>query len=76
MALFQVSEDVIARKCLGILSLPLITLNGSVRSANTPMGNALEHFCGYNYQHHTLDKFLREMKYLGLSEPSRQSTLR
>jgi transposase len=69
MALFQVSEEVLVRKCLGVLSLPLITLNGSVRSANTPMGNALEHFCGYNYQHHTLDKFLREMKYAGVSEP-------
>jgi transposase len=69
MALFQVSEEVLGRKCLGVLSLPLITLNGSVRSANTPMGNALEHFCGYNYQHHTLDKFLREMKYAGVSEP-------
>lgn len=68
MALFQASEEVIVRKCLGVLSLPLITLNGSIRSANTPMGNALEHFCGYNYQHHTLDKFLREMKYLGTSE--------
>jgi hypothetical protein len=32
------------------------------------MGNALGHFCGYNYQQHTLDKFLREMKYAGLSE--------
>src|SRR5437016_13880363 len=31
-------------------------------------GNALEHFCGFNYQHHTLDKFLRELKYLGLAE--------
>ena len=68
MGLFQASSEVVVRKCLGILSLPLITLNGSIRSANTPLGNALEHFCGYNYQHHTLDKFLREMKYLGVSD--------
>lgn len=68
MALFQVSQDVLVRKCLGVLSLPLITLNGSVRSINGPLGNALEHFCGYNYQHHTVDKFLRELKYLGVSE--------
>src|SRR5207249_7562702 len=39
-----------------------------MRSANNPLGNALEHFCGYNYQHHTLDKFLRELKYLGISD--------
>jgi hypothetical protein len=68
MALFQTSRFVLERKCLGILAFPLITLNGGVRSANVPLGNALEHFCGYNYQHHTLDKFLRELKYLGVAE--------
>lgn len=68
MALFGVSEFILVRKCLGILSLPLITLNGTTRSANGPLGNALQHFCGYNYQHDTLDKFLRELKYLGISE--------
>jgi transposase len=68
MALFQAAEFIVERKCLGILALPLITLNGSTRSANVPLGNALEHFCGYNYQHDTLDKFLRELKYLGISD--------
>src|SRR6266702_3871956 len=53
---------------IGALALPLITLNGWSRSANNPLGNALEQFCGSNYQHHTLDKFLRELKYLGISE--------
>src|SRR6266576_2777410 len=38
------------------------------KGKNNPRGNALEHFCGYNYQHHTLDKFLRELKYLGISD--------
>src|SRR6266513_447536 len=68
MGLFQVSGFILERKCLGILAFPLITLNGGTRSANVPLGNALEHFCGFNYQHHTLDKFLRELKYLGLAE--------
>jgi len=68
MAVFQAGELIVERKCLGILALPLITLNGTTRSANTPLGNALEHFCGYNYQHDTLDKFLRELKYLGISD--------
>jgi len=67
-SLFQAGGRIIGRKCLGILALPLITLNGTTRSANTPLGNALEHFCGYNYQHGTLDKFLRELKYLGISD--------
>jgi hypothetical protein len=68
MGLFQASEFILERKCLGILALPLITLNGSTRSTSGPLGNALEHFCGYNYQHDTLDKFLRELKYLGISD--------
>ena len=67
-SLFQAGQFILERKCLGILALPLITLNGTTRSANGPLGNALEHFCGYNYQHDTLDKFLRELKYLGISE--------
>ena len=68
MGVFQACEPILERKCLGIMALPLITLNGTTRSANTPLGNALEHFCGYNYQHDTLDKFLREVKYLGISD--------
>ena len=68
MALLQAGEFILERKCLGILAFPLITLNGTTRSANAPLGNALEHFCGYNYQHDTLDKFLRELKYLGISD--------
>jgi hypothetical protein len=68
MGLFQASRFIVERKCLGILALPLVTLNGGTRSANDALGNALEHFCGFNYQHHTLDKFLRELKYLGLAE--------
>lgn len=45
MGIFQAGEFILERKCLGILALPLITLNGTTRSANTPLGNALEHFC-------------------------------
>jgi hypothetical protein len=68
MELFRTSRFIVERKCLGILALPLVTLNGGTRSANQALGNTLEHFCSFNYQHHTLDKFLRELKYLGLSE--------
>jgi hypothetical protein len=68
MKLFEVGHQVIERKCLAVLALPLITLNGTVRSANNPLGNALEHFCGFNYKHATLEKFLMELKYVGLSE--------
>jgi hypothetical protein len=68
MQLFVSSQRILERKCLGILAMPLITLNGQQRSANNPLGNALEHLCGFNYKHLTLDKFLRELKFLGPSE--------
>ena len=68
MGLFQAGPAVLERKCLAVLALHLITLNGTSRSANGPLGNALEHFCGFNYQHSTLDKFLRELKYLGIAD--------
>jgi transposase len=68
MQLFVSSQRILERKCLGILAMPLITLNGQHRSANNPLGNALEHLCGFNYKHLTLDKFLRELKFIGPSE--------
>jgi hypothetical protein len=51
-----------------MLALPVVTLNGTLRSVNTPLGNALSDFAGYNYMDATLEKFLRELKYLGLAE--------
>lgn len=68
MSLFGVRESILIRKCMGILSLPVVTLNGTTRSINLALGNAIAPFSGYNYKHHTLDKFLRELKYLGISE--------
>ncbi len=43
---------------------------------NTVLGNALQGFCGYNYKPATLDQFLRELKYLGVSEPLLGSQIR
>lgn len=68
LAVVQAGEVRGERKCLGILALPLITLNGTTRSANGPPGKAREHFWGYNYHHDPRDKFLRELKSLGVSE--------
>lgn len=64
----QSGVDTLARKALAILALPILTLNGTLRSVNTPLGNALKDFSGYNYMDATLDKFLRELKYLGIAE--------
>jgi hypothetical protein len=69
MKLFEATgRHVFERKSMAILALPLITLNGTIRSVNTPLGNALEHFCGFNYKDATLEKFLMELKYIGMSE--------
>ena len=64
----QSEVDTLARKALAMLALPIVTLNGTLRSVNTPLGNALGDFAGYNYMDATLEKFLRELKYLGLAE--------
>ncbi|OQX18712.1 MAG: hypothetical protein BWK75_06410 [Candidatus Altiarchaeales archaeon A3] len=57
----------ISRKNLAVLSLPLVTLNGGMRDINKVIGNALKHVWGYNYKHATIDKYLRELKYLQIS---------
>lgn len=68
MNICKISEKNLQRKSLAILSLPLVTLNGQMRNVNIAIGNALRGFCGYNYKQATLDCFLRELKYLGVSQ--------
>ena len=68
MDIFKTSLKNLERKVLAILALPLVTLNGEIRHVNAALGNALKGFCGYNYKQATLDQFLRELKYLGISE--------
>ncbi|MCK4821774.1 hypothetical protein KA005_38765, partial [bacterium] len=63
------SAKTLQMKSLAVLALPLVTLNGHMRNVNTAIGNALKGFCGYNYKQSTVDQFLRELKYLGASEP-------
>lgn len=55
------------RKNLSVLLLPLLTNNGTERSINKPLGNALQYAGSYNYKHATIDKYLRELKYLQIS---------
>jgi transposase len=76
MDIFKISSKNVERKALAILALPLVTLNGEVRHVNTALGNALKGFCGYNYKQATLDQFLRELKYLGVSESLLGSQIR
>lgn len=68
MAIFKTSAQNLEQKCLALLALPLVTMNGAVRHVNAALGNTLRNFCGFNYRQSTLDRFLRDLKYLGASE--------
>ena len=67
MNLVNDSQETIIRKSLAILSLPLVTDNGQVRSVNLAQGQALSHLCGFNYKQSSITKYLAELKYLGAS---------
>ena len=68
MDVFRRSEKTIARYNLALLCLPLVTLNGKSSRVNRVKGNDLAFLCGYNYKDAALDKYLRELKYLKVSE--------
>jgi len=68
MKVFGMSEKVIARYNLALLCLPLATSNARTSRVNRVGGNALTFLCGYNYKDASIDKYLRELKYLKVSE--------
>lgn len=68
MDIFGKSESNICRYNLALLCLPLVTSNGKSSRANRAKGNDLGFLCGYNYKDAALDKYLRELKYLKVSE--------
>ena len=64
ISLYQRKGANLNQKNLAVLLLPLVTNNGAVRNLDKPLGNALGYGCGYNYKNATIDKYLRELKYL------------
>lgn len=64
MKLLQAIEPTISKKNLAVLSLPIITGNGSNRTVNLAQGQSLVHFCGFNYTQETISKFRSLLKYL------------
>lgn len=68
MDIFGKSEESISRYNLALLCLPLVTSNGKSSRVDRPKGNDLEFLCGYNYKDASLDKYLRDLKYLKVSE--------
>jgi hypothetical protein len=67
MDIVRDDPGVLVRKSLAVLSLPIITMNGNVRSVDLALGDSLKHFCGFNYKQSTIAKYLSELKYLGVS---------
>jgi hypothetical protein len=68
MRIFCYSRATLRRYTLALLSLPLVTENGRVRSIDNPRGNALAYLCGYNYKAATLNTYLNQLKYLQISQ--------
>lgn len=60
-------RDTIERKSLAILSLPVVTMNGALRTVDSGLGQALRHFAGFDYKQASLTKYLNELKYVGVS---------
>src|SRR3990170_4251738 len=68
MDIFGRSKESISRYNLALLCMPLVTSNGKTSRVNRVKGNDLEFLCGYNYKDASLDRYLRELKYLKVSE--------
>nr|QNO42902.1 hypothetical protein NICIAEDM_00009 [Methanosarcinales archaeon ANME-2c ERB4]QNO44150.1 hypothetical protein PDKEKAMI_00001 [Methanosarcinales archaeon ANME-2c ERB4] len=68
MKLLEMSEKTISRYNLALLCLPLVTSNGRSSRVNRVTGNDLAFLCGYNYKDASLDGYLRELKYLKVSD--------
>jgi ribosomal protein S13 len=67
MSIIRDKKETLIRKNLAMLALPVITLNGNVRTVDLALGQSLKHLCGFDYKQKTIEKFLNELKYLGIS---------
>jgi len=67
MSIIRDKKETIIRKNLAMLALPVITLNGNVRTVDLALGQSLKHICGFDYKQKTIEKFLNELKYIGIS---------
>ncbi len=67
MDIVRDNSGVLIRKSLAVLSLPVITMNGNIRTVDLALGDCLKNLCGFNYTQSTLSKYLSELKYLGVS---------
>jgi hypothetical protein len=68
MDIFKKSNKILSRYNLALLCLPLVTSNGKSSRVNRAKGNDIKFLSGYNYKDAALDKYLRELKYLKISD--------
>jgi hypothetical protein len=50
MSIIRDKKETLIRKNLAMLALPVITLNGSVRTVDLALGQSLKHICGFDYK--------------------------
>lgn len=68
LRIVQTSDQTLIRKNLTVLCLPVITCHGRFAELNETLGNELSFFTGYDYRTSTIDKYMREQKYLQSSQ--------
>jgi hypothetical protein len=68
LALAESGLATIERKLLAVACTPMLTEQRGLSGLSGPSGEALAVLGGAAYQEATLDKFLRELKFLGASE--------
>jgi len=76
MNIIRDTVKTIERKSLAILSMPVTTMNGNIRTVDTALGQELKHFAGFDYKHSSLTKYLNELKYLGTSSDLLKNTVK
>lgn len=67
LAISQACEGTLYRKNMTLLSLPVITSHSRFGELNDTLGDELKYLSGFDYKGNTIDKYMREMKYLQLS---------
>lgn len=68
--LVKESPETVQRKVQAVLALPLLTEAGRTTQLNDYRGgHGIAEFCGVRYTGDTIDRFLRDGKYLGLATP-------
>lgn len=64
LSISQATDKTLNRKNLAVFCLPIITSNSRFTELDETVANELQFFCGYDYKGNTIEKYMRELKYL------------